>query len=100
MTTAHTALLALAARARPVLASYEGTGATLSYGDLAAQIGIDLRSLGQTDAWLTFMALDAAVEARGWQDVQNEGEPKRFRKAVTVTEFKRQNERNRRKARA
>ena len=100
LTNAHTAVLAMAEQASAVLASYEGTGATLSYADPAGQLGLDLRSLGQTDTWLVFMALDSAVAFRSWVNLAAKGEPARFTRPPSVTEFKRQNERNPRRARA
>jgi hypothetical protein len=52
-------------------------------------LGIDdFGKLGKLALWQTYMAIDAAVEHRGWSQVQAEGEPMKFRKAATVTEYR------------
>jgi hypothetical protein len=80
LTNAHKSVFEIAERASVVLAGYESVAATLTYRDIASAIGIDLSTLRGTDSFLVYLALDAAVEHRGWQEVQFEGERKQFRK--------------------
>jgi hypothetical protein len=77
---AHRAIFDVARKADVVLAGYEGLSLTLTYADIAAAVGLDLAALSRTDAFLTYLAIDAAVEHRGWAAVNEPGEPKQFRK--------------------
>jgi hypothetical protein len=85
---AHEGVFALAERASEILKDYEGTGAVLSMGDVASALGIDMSEIGQLDRFITYMAIEAAAQHRGWQEVQEEGQPKRIKKAANVTEYR------------
>jgi hypothetical protein len=78
LTQAHKGCFAIADRASAVLANLEGTGATLSYGDLAAAIGLDMKGLGKLDGYLVFLSLDSALDYRGWKNVADKGEVSKF----------------------
>jgi hypothetical protein len=70
---AHRAVFDVARKAVIVLAGYEGTCATLTRSDIAASIGIDVRDIKEADRFLVYLAIDAALEHRGWVDVSPSG---------------------------
>lgn len=104
LTEAHRSIYDLASRISDYLSEYEGSGATLSFADIASGVGIDLRSLSKTDGYVFYMAAEASTEFRGWKNVSETGEPARFVKLPTMTEWRKPSEspvaRSRRRARA
>ena len=82
---AHRNVYDMSSRISDALAPFEGTGVTLTFGQIADAVGINLRSLSKMDGWLFYMSAEAATEFRGWSKVSNEGEPARFTKKPTVT---------------
>ena len=78
LTAAHKGCYSIADRASVVLAGLEGTAATISYSDLAAAIGIDMRDLGKLDGYLVFLSLDSALDYRGWKNTAEKGEVSKF----------------------
>ena len=86
--TAHRAVFDVAGKADVVLAGYEGLSPALSYADIASAIGVDLSTLSRTDAFLFYLAIDAAVEHRGWSVVSEPGELKRFRKLPVTKHYR------------
>jgi hypothetical protein len=85
---AHDAVYDLASRISDYIADYEGTGATMSFADIASGVGINLRSLKATDLYLFYIAAEAATDFRQWVKVNAEGAPTRFTKRSRVTEFR------------
>jgi hypothetical protein len=86
---AHRSVFAIAQQASVMLAGYEGTGATLTRSEIAVSIGIDVCYLKEADRFLVYLALDAALEYRGWSEVPSDGDTvKRFRKAPKMTTYR------------
>lgn len=80
LSTASREVFAIAERADTVLAGNEGLGVMLGFADIAASIGITLHELPKTERFLVLLAIESAVEHRGWIEVQQPGTPKLFRK--------------------
>ena len=89
---AHRAVFDVARKADVVLAGLEGLSPTLTYSEIAASFGLDLRTLGRTDAFLAYLAIDAAIEHRGWVAANEPGSPKLFRKLPKRTHHRKPTE--------
>jgi hypothetical protein len=85
---AHRAVFDVARKADTVLAGHEGLGVTLGFAEIAAGIGLDLHALSHTDRFLTMLALEAALEHRGWSVVSEPGELKQFRLPMKRTHYR------------
>jgi len=90
--TAHDATFCIAKRAAAVLAAHEGLGVTLTRVEIARAIGIDLHEVGSLDTFITYLALDAAISHRGWSEVQEPGELKRYRKLPVTRHYRKPSE--------
>jgi hypothetical protein len=86
---AHDATFCIARRAAAVLAAHEGLGVALTRIEIAQSIGIDLREVSSLDSFITYLALDAAIQHRGWSEAPSDGSAvKRFTKKPKHTPYR------------
>jgi hypothetical protein len=85
---AHDATFCIAKRAAAVLAAHEGLGVTLTRIEIAQSIGIDLRDVSSLDSFIAYLAIDAAIQHRGWSELPSDSSTvKRFTKKPTVMHY-------------
>jgi hypothetical protein len=87
---AHDATSSIAKRAAAVLAAHEGLGVTLTRNEIAKAMGLDLRDASSLDTFITYLALDAAIQHRGWSELPSAGSTvKRLTKKPKHTHYRR-----------
>ena len=52
----------------------------LGFSEIAASVGIDLRTLPATSRFLTYLSIEAALEHEGWKTAPELGKLKRWSK--------------------
>lgn len=84
---ARDAILDVSRDINRTLATYEGTSATLTFGDIAADANVDLTRLTKAERYAFMMAAEAALDFRGWTRIESNGLAK-FTKRPTVKKYR------------
>lgn len=85
---ARDAILDVSRDINRTLASYEGTSAVLTFGDIAADASVDLTKLTKGERFAFFLAAESALDFRGWTRVESNDGRAHFTKKPTVTEHR------------